>query len=205
MAKTDETDIEQRSPGRPRDEAAKERILEAAVELLEEFGFAQVTSDAIAQRSGASKATIYRWWPNKVAVLVEAFVHRMTPEVPLREVESLEHWVTLHIREFAGVLTGRNGRLLAAIVAAAQNDPEVQQTFVSHWIAPRRQMWRRALERFQEKGALPADFDINVVLDAMYGPLYFLLMVRHGKVTTAYAEALARTLLSGFLPRAARS
>jgi AcrR family transcriptional regulator len=205
MARTDAAEIEQRSPGRPRDEAAKERILEAALELLEELGFAQVTCDAIAQRSGASKATIYRWWPNKVAVLVEAFAHRMTREVPLREVESLEQWVTLHIREFAGVLTGRNGRLLAAIVAAGQSDPEVQEAFVSHWIAPRRQMWRRALERFQAKGALPADFDINVVLDAMYGPLYFLLMVRHGKVTSAYAESLARTLLSGFLPRTGRA
>ncbi len=201
MAKVEETDIQQRGPGRPRDEATKERILDAALELIEEVGFSQVTCDAIAQRSGASKATIYRWWPNKVAVLIEAFVRRMAPELPLREVDSFEEWVRLHVQEFAQVLMGRNGRLLAAIVAAAQSDPEVESTFLSHWIAPRRQLWRTALERFQQQGALPEGLDINVILDAMYGPLYFLLMVRHGKVTTGYADALARTLLTGFLPR----
>lgn len=199
--KVEEADVQQRAPGRPRDEATKERILEAALELLEEVGFAQVTCDAIAQRSGASKATIYRWWQNKVAVLIEAFVRRMEPELPLREVESFEQWVRLHIQEFAEVLRGRNGRLLAAIVAAAQSDPDVESTFVSHWIAPRRKLWRSALERFQQQGSLPGDLDINVVLDAMYGPLYFLLMVRHGKATAAYADTLARTLLTGFLPR----
>ncbi len=199
--KIEETDLQQRAPGRPRDEATKQRILDAALELIEEGGFPQLTCDAIAQRSGASKATIYRWWTNKVAVVIEAFVRRISPELPLREVDSFDEWVTLHLQEFAQVLRGRNGRVLAAIVAAAQTDPEVQSAFVSHWIAPRRQLWRAALEDFQQRGALPAGADINVVLDAMYGPLYFLLMVRHGKVTAEYAETLARTLLAGFLPR----
>ncbi|HUA63715.1 MAG TPA: TetR/AcrR family transcriptional regulator [Verrucomicrobiae bacterium] len=192
---------ESRRPGRPRDEAARERIRSAAVELLEEVGFANVTCDAIAQRSGASKATIYRWWPDKTAVVIDAFVKTITPELPLRETDTLEEYVRVHLRQFAKGVSGRNGRLLAAIIAAAQNDPQVEAAFLSHWIKPRRAISRKALQRFKNEGLLPERFDIEQVLDAMYGPLHFLLMVRHGSLSAAYAESLAALLVHGLGPR----
>jgi AcrR family transcriptional regulator len=194
-------EIQVRAPGRPRDEGACGRIRAAALELLEEVGFANVTCDAIAQRSGASKATIYRWWPNKAAVVIDAFVKNVTPELPLRETVTLEEYVTVHLRQFAKVISGRNGRLLAAVIAGAQNDPEVEAAFLSHWIKPRRTLSRKALQKFKEKGLLPESFDIEQVLDAMYGPLHFLLMVRHGKPTAAYAESMAAMLVHGLAPR----
>lgn len=195
-------EAEARAPGRPRDEGVRAKILQAALELLEEIGFANVTCDAIAQRAGASKATIYRWWPNKAAVVIDAFVESVTPEHPIRNVESLEEFVSVHLRQFTRALMGRNGRLLAAVLAAAQNDPEVEAAFLSHWIKPRRQASRNILERYRAEGRLPAEFDLEHVLDVMYGPLYFLLMVRHGKLTPAYADSLSRVLLQGLLPRA---
>jgi AcrR family transcriptional regulator len=190
-----------KAPGRPRDEAARGRIREAALALLEEVGFANVTCDAIAQRSGASKATLYRWWPNKAAVVIDAFVESVTPELPLRETSTLEEYVTVHLRQFAKVVSGRKGRLLAAVIAAAQNDPEVEAAFLSHWIKPRRALSRKALQKFKNKGLLPERFDIEQVLDAMYGPFHFLLMVRHGRPTPAYAEGLAAMLVHGLAPR----
>jgi len=194
-----ETEI--RPPGRPRDEAARDRIREATLELLEEGGFANVTCDAIAQRSGTSKATIYRWWPNKVAVLIDAFVESVTPELPLRDPTTLEEYVTGQLRIFAKVISGRKGRLLAAVIAAAQNDPEVEAAFLSHWIKPRRAISRKAFQKLISEGQVPENFDIEQILDAMYGPLHFLLMVRHGKPTAAYAESLAALLLHGLAPR----
>jgi AcrR family transcriptional regulator len=187
--------------GRPRDDAARERIRGAALELLEEAGFAGVTCDGIAQRSGASKATIYRWWPDKVAVIIDAFVETVTPELPLRETATLKEYVAVHLRQFAKVLSGRKGRLLAAVIAAAQNDPQVAAAFLSHWIKPRRAISRKALQRFQDEDLLPRRFDIEQVLDAMYGPLHFLLMVRHSKLSPAYAESLAAMLVHGLAPR----
>lgn len=201
MANASESENGIKPPGRPRDEACRERIRQAALELLEEVGFASVTCDAIAQRSGASKATIYRWWPNKVAVLIDAFVENVTPYLPMRETVTLEEWVTVHMRQFAKVVAGRNGRLLAAVIAAAQNDPEVEAAFLSHWIKPRRALSRKALQKFKNDGLLPERCDIEQVLDAMYGPLHFLLMVRHGKPTPAYAESLAAMLVHGLAPR----
>ncbi len=188
-------------PGRPRNEAVRQRIRDAALELLEEVGFANVTCDAIGQRAGASKATIYRWWPNKVAVVIDAFVHSITPELPLRDTATLEEYVTVHLRQFAKVVAGRNGRLLAAVIAAAQNDREVEAAFLAHWIKPRRSLSRKALQKFKNQGLMPECFDIEQVLDAMYGPLHFLLMVRHATPTPAYAQSLAALLVHGLSPR----
>jgi len=190
--------------GRPRDEACRQRIRNAALELLEEAGFADVTCDAIAERSGSSKATIYRWWPNKTAVIIDAFVGCMTPELPLRETATLEEYVRLHIRLFAKALGGRNGRLLAAVIAAAQNDPEVEAAFLNHWIKPRRAVSRKMLLKFRASGRLPAEAEVEQVLDVMYGPLYFLLLIRHTRPTPVYADSLASLLLHGLIPRGQR-
>ncbi len=194
-------EFQSRPRGRPRDEAARARIRNATVSLLEEVGFANLTCDAIARRAGTSKATIYRWWPNKVAVIIDAFVETLSPQLPFKQTETLEEYVETNLKLFAKGVSGRNGRLLAAVIAAAQNDPEVEAAFLTHWIKPRRTLSRLALQKFQDKGRLPKEFDIEQVLDAMYGPLHFLLMVRHSKLTPAYAEKLAAILVHGLAPR----
>jgi AcrR family transcriptional regulator len=190
-----------RKPGRRRDQAVREKILMAAVDLMEEVGYARLTCDAIALRAGASKATIYRWWPNKAAVVIDAFVERVTPELPNQKLGSLEEYVTVHLRRFTKVLMGTNGPLLAAVIAAAQDDPDVEAAFLSHWMQPRRAVSRRILQQYKNEKMLPREFDLEQVLDVMYGPLHFLLMVRHGKLTTAYAEKVAALMLHGLLPR----
>jgi AcrR family transcriptional regulator len=190
-----------RAPGRPRDNAVRDRILNAGIDLLQEVGFNNATCDAIAERSGASKATIYRWWPNKAAVLIDGFVERLTPQLPIHDVSTLEEYVTVNIRQFTQVLMGDYGRLFAAVIAASQSDPDVHSAFLSHWIKPRRALFRVLLDRYQSQGLLPEAYDFDQVLDLMYGPLLFLLMVRHGELTLGYAENLARMVLNGLLPR----
>lgn len=200
-AMLDEVDLPARPPGRPRDEMACARIREATISLLEEDGFANLTCDAIAQRAGTSKATIYRWWPNKVAVVIDAFTKTITPALPFHDADTLEEFVTVNLRRFAKAVCGRNGRLLSAIIAAAQDDPDVEQAFLDHWIKPRRTVARKSLQKFQDDGRLPTEFDVEQVLDAMYGPVHFLLVVKHNKLTAAYAEKLAHILLQGLTPR----
>jgi AcrR family transcriptional regulator len=190
-----------RPPGRPRDETCCTRIREATISLLEEVGFANLTCDAIAQRAGTSKATIYRWWPNKAAVVIDAFTKTVAPALPFHEADTLEEYVTVNLRQFAKAISGRSGRLLSAIIAAAQDDPDVEQAFLAHWIKPRRVIARKSLQELQDAGRIPPEFDIEQVLDAMYGPFHFLLMVKHSKLSTAYAEKLSRILLHGLTPR----
>lgn len=186
-----------RGRGRPRDEVARARILEAALELLEQVGFASTTTDAIAERAGASKATIYRWWPNKAAVLIEALREAVAQELPFPDTSDLRRDIRVQLENFVKLLTGRRGRIFKAFIAAAQSDTEVAAAFRSVWIQPRRATTKVVLERHQQSGRLAPDLDLDLVLDLLYGPLYFRLLVGHGTLTAADADAIAELALQG--------
>src|ERR1017187_4690748 len=98
-----------RGRGRLGDEAARRRILQAALDLMDETAFTQVTMEAIAERAAASKTTVYRWWPNKAQLAIEAFREAVAPELPLRDTGSLRNDLTTQMQNFARVLSGRGG------------------------------------------------------------------------------------------------
>lgn len=186
--------------GRPRDEVARKRILEAALELVEAQGFANTTTDAIAERAGASKATIYRWWPNKAAVLIEALREAVAQETPFPKTGTLREDIRMQLRNFVKLLTGRRGRIFKAFVAAAQNDPEVAETFRRVWMGPRRTAAKAALERHRGR-ELRDDADLELLMDALYGPVYFLLLAGHRALTEKFADSLALVVLEGIRKR----
>jgi len=186
-------------PGRPRDEAARARIQQAAIDLLIEGGFINLTCDAIAQRSGTSKSTIYRWWPNKVQVVIDAFIGELSPHLPICPADTLEEFVANQVSQFIEAVDGRNGQLLAAMLAAAQVVPAVHDAYQAHWLQPRREHLRSELKQFQDFGSLSPSADIDIVLDALYGPLHMILMVQRNRLQPAYAEQLTSILLNGVL------
>ena len=186
-----------RGRGRPRDEAARRRILKAALDLMDETAFAQVTAEAIAERAGASKATIYRWWPNKAAVVIEAFREAFAPELPLRHTGSLREDLTQQVRNFARVLSGRGGRMLRSFVIAARSDPEVDAAFRSIWSDPRRAEAKQMLRQKQSSGQLRQDANLDLVLDSLYGPLYYRFLVKNEPPSQKYAETLADLVIQG--------
>jgi AcrR family transcriptional regulator len=191
-----------RGRGRPRDELARQRILDAALAELEESGFANATVEAIADRACAGKATVYRWWPNKAAVFIEAFRDDVAPELPFPNTGSFREDVLTQLRNFTRMLSGRRGRLLAAFVTAAQSDPEVSAALWSLWFHPRREQAKKALERNQARGELRADVDPDLVLDLLYGPLYYRLLLGGGDLvfSESYAERLTEVALNGLIP-----
>lgn len=183
--------------GRPRDEDARLRILEAALELLEQSGFGNITTDAIAERAGASKATIYRWWPNKEAVLLEALREAVAQELPFPDTGNLEDDIRIQLRNFVTLLTGPRGRSFAGFIGAAQSDPEIAESFRTVWIEPRRQQAKDVLRKHQEKGALSTDVDLGQLLDLLYGPFYFRLLAGHQPLGGGFADAIAGLALQG--------
>jgi AcrR family transcriptional regulator len=189
-----------RGRGRPRDEIARNRILAAALSVLEELGFANATCDAIAERAGASKATIYRWWPNKAAVLIEALREAVAQEQPFPDTGNLREDLRQQLRNFVKLLNGRRGRAFKAFVAAAQSDPEVSDAFRSVWVRPRRGNAKVVLERHRGK-CLPEDIDLELVMDCLYGPLYFRLLIGHGALTEKYTDGLTDLILESIQQR----
>ena len=186
-----------RGRGRPRDEVVRSRILTAALSLMEETGFAQVTVEAIAERAGASKATVYRWWPNKAAVVIEAFRESVAPELPFLDSGPLRDDLRTQVANFAKVLSGKAGRMLRAFIVAARSDPDVAAAFRSMWTNPRRTLAKSMLKRKQDQGQLREDVDLDLVLDVLYGPLYYRFLVKNEPPSTKYAEAVVDVILRG--------
>lgn len=191
LTKETEADLAPRGRGRPRDEDARGRILQAALEILEHTCFVNATADAIAERAGASKATIYRWWPNKAAVFIEALREATAVELPFPDTRDFEKDVRLQLQNFVKLLTGRRGRTFRAFIAAAQSDPEVAEAFRALWIEPRRAQAKAVLRRHQQEGRLAAGIDLEVFIDLLYGPFYFRLLTGHRPLTPAFADSIA--------------
>ena len=94
---------------------------------MDETVFAQVSIEGIAERASVSRATVYRWWPNKAAVVIEAFRDAFGPELPLHDSGSLREDLAQQLRNFARLLSGRGGRMLRSFIVAARSDPEVRR------------------------------------------------------------------------------
>jgi AcrR family transcriptional regulator len=191
------TDETLRGRGRPRDEDARARILQASLEALEDLGYPGVTCDAIAERAGASKATIYRWWPHKEAVMLEALRESVAQELPFPNSGNLGDDIRIQLRNFVKLLNGPRGRVFQGMIAASQSDPKVADAFRSIWVLPRREFARKGMERYQHE--LKADVDLGNVLDAVYGPLYYRLLIGHEPLTIEFADQIANLVLAGIM------
>jgi len=187
----------ERGRGRPRDQGARRRILQAALDLMDETAFTQVTMEAIAERAAASKTTVYRWWPNKAQLAIEAFREAVAPELPLRDTGSLRKDLTTQMQNFARVLSGRGGRMLRSFLVAARCDPEVAEAFRSIWSDPRRAEAKSMLRQKQATGQLRQDADLDLVIDSLYGPLYYRFLVKNELPSQKYAESLAALVILG--------
>jgi AcrR family transcriptional regulator len=187
-----------RGRGRPRDEVCRGRILKAALLVFEELGFNNTTTDAIAERAGAGKTTIYRWWPNKAAVLVEALREAVGEELPFPDTGDLREDLRLQLRNFVKLITGARGGAFKAFVAAAQSDPEVSEAFRSIWIRPRRGNAKARLERYRGS-TFRADVDLDLVMDVIYGPLYYRLLIGRTDFPEDYTDRLTDLVLASIL------
>jgi AcrR family transcriptional regulator len=194
-----------RCVGRPRSEACRQRILLATRELLAERGLQNLTIEAIADRAGASKVTVYRWWTHKAAIVLEAMLADTSPRMPYRKSSSPLESLCDQMRSFARFLNGRFGQSLALVIAEGVLDEEVGDAYREHWVKPRRDDARNLLRRAVEVGELPEDVDLEIVLDGLFGPLYHRFLTRHAPLSAAYAESVFRAVMAGVASPRART
>jgi AcrR family transcriptional regulator len=195
------TDVGSKQPGRPRSERARLAILEAANELLEDKGFAAVTVEAIAERAGVSKATVYRWWPNKAAVIMDGFLSAVSSEVPFPRTGSAREDLRLHMRRLIRAFGGKIGLTVAALIAEGHADPELAEALRSRWLSVRREEAKEILRRGTGSGELREDLDPEVSVDALYGPIYYRLFVGHARLEEGFADALVEHVFAGLRAR----
>ena len=189
---------------RTRDEAAQQRILRAARELVCDLGPRAVSIDAIADAAGVGKQTIYRWWPSRSAVVMDALIEMTDPE-PADPPDSVRERIRLQMRRVARMFASRQGRLIREIVADAQGDADLAEAAgVEHlgrlrFLAHRRARGAATIARGISTGELRPDLDIEDALDVLYGPLWFRLLVGHRPTGPAAVDRLLDLVWPGLV------
>ena len=186
-----------RGPGRPRSQKARTAILKACRELLQEGGLAAVTMEAIAQRAGVGKPTIYRSWANRYEVamtaLVEAAPRTTSSSRKSSPLDALRH----QLRQIAALFDSALGRGVATMLTTADAESEVARAFRSRFITARRDEGRALLAEAVLMGDLRGAFDPEIALDLIYGPLFYRLLMGHGGLGAGYADAIVECLVNG--------
>lgn len=184
--------------GRPRSEKARHAILDAAAELLLLRGLGAVSMDAVAERAGVSKATIYRWWPSKEMLALDALLDWAASAAPPRDTGTLRGDVLALIRPWVREIRRQAfGPVIAAFLNEAQADPEFADAYRTHYVEPRRKAMRAVFARAAERGEVSADLDAEVALDLIYGAVYHRLLHGHAKLTDSFARDVVDLALTG--------
>jgi AcrR family transcriptional regulator len=184
-----------RPPGRPRCEHAQQAILRSTLKLLRRTSFPQLSIEAIAADAKVGKATVYRWWPNKGSLVVDAFASTMIDDLHFPDSGSVYRDMSLQMNQYLGVLHSPRGCIVAAVIAAGQSDPELMEAFRSRFLRPRRQEAYQTLRRGIERGELPKRLDLDLVLDTLYGAIYMRFLIRHDDLSKQYINQVCRLVL----------
>ncbi|RKN85436.1 TetR/AcrR family transcriptional regulator [Paenibacillus ginsengarvi] len=181
--------------GRPRNVEAQSSILSASYELLLENGFGAVTVDKIAERAQVSKATIYKWWPNKAAVVMDGFLSAASARLPVPDTGSVFQDILEHATNMARFMTSQEGSIFLEIIGEGQVDSALAEAFRTRYIQPRRLEVRGIMDRGIQREELKKHVDIALCTDLIYGPIFYRLLVTGDRVDEHYVEQLVTHVL----------
>lgn len=182
-------------PGRKRSEESRAAILLATLQLAAEVGYAGLTIEGIAARSGAGKQTIYRWWPSKADVLLDALATKADMRVAIPDEGSFAADLGIFLKrtfELGAKKQVADG--LRALMAQAQIDPEFGARFRAEFLLRRRDALGVIVERARERGELPAGITSGTVIDIVFGTLWYRLLATLEPPSATLAEELVAVL-----------
>src|SRR3984957_543009 len=186
-----------RSGSDPRVVLSRERVLTATLDLLTETGLGGLTIDDVSKHSGVAKTTIYRHWPNRSALIIDACLRMTDGDEEPPDTGSLEGDVRAILTNLAELLvTARWSSILPSIVDAAERDPEIAE------VHSRLQRWhaaplRVALERAALRGELSPEADLSAIAAALRGPLYFRRWFSREPIDDNFVDLIVLGVLSG--------
>jgi AcrR family transcriptional regulator len=187
--------------GRPRSEDSHGAILDAVLALLEGEGYRALTIESVARQAGVGKQTIYRWWKSKAELVLEAYANHAASKLPLPDKGSLRADLEWFFCSAFKRLTFISGPTMRGLMADAVYDPEFLEILREVLIAKRRAALHQVLERGRVRGELSPDADLDVMIDLLFGALWYRLLVQHAKLDSRFARQLVASVLDGFTPR----
>ncbi len=180
--------------GRPRRADADEAILAATLEQLTDAGVAGLSMALVAERAGVGKATIYRRWPSKEALVLDA-LRTATAPIPVPDQGNLRDDLTAYTGELVDRFrAGRGSDVLPHIVAASCHDDELRAS-LDDYTRSRQATLRLLFARGIERGELPADTDVDLAVEAILGPIFYRHLLSGEPVDRTLARRLVDRVL----------
>lgn len=187
--------------GRPRSDKVHQAILKATLAEVSKTGFRALTLDAIAARANVGKMTIYRRWPNKAAVVMDAFLALIGPATEFPEAPTAVESIRRQLHLQAAFFRGKYGKIIKALLGEAQFDRELADAFRDRWIEPRREMVRSVLRRAIAEGDLDPAIDFETAIDLLYGPIYYRLQIGTGPISEKFTDDVFARVMNGLKAR----
>ncbi|HWL36152.1 MAG TPA: TetR/AcrR family transcriptional regulator [Frankiaceae bacterium] len=196
------TEAAVRPPGRPRSAQADSAIVDAALALLVEEGFDRLSMDGVAAKAGVSKATIYRRWPSKEALVIEAVARRTDPFADAPTEGSARDRLVALLQTVLATSRTTLGKLLPCMVGATVSNPTLARHYREHILDPRRARIGEILRSGIEAGELRSGIDVDLAIDQVVGPLLYRVVFAgdENPVTDEQCAAYVDSLLTGLAP-----
>ena len=195
-----------RRVGRPRNATASahQAILTAVYDLLQQTTVRDLTIEAVAARAGVGKPTIYKWWSTKAGLVLAMFRERVVPQLEAPAARSLEESVRIKVDGLIEAFNGFFGKVMAELIAEGQSQPELLRALNDGYVKPRRASTVADIRAAQLAGEFPSHIDPELVVDAVFGSIYFQMLLRVRPLTREYGQALVdqvfRSLSAGAPP-----
>ena len=175
---------------------AHERILDAVQAALEEKTFQDLTMEEVARRAGVGKPTLYKWWPSKAALVLDLFQQRLVAPLVVPEELTTEEKIRAQALGAISLLNGFLGKISREIIAAGQSDPDVLRSYREIYLSGRRDITRKWIETAKAQGEMRADVDPELLIDMIYGAIYYRLLMGHQPLDAEFGSRLVDEALA---------
>src|SRR5947209_11349904 len=193
--------------GRPPSEmaASHDAIMDAVYALLQEKSARYLTMEEVAKRARVGKPTLYKWWPTKATLVLAMLCERMAPKLEKPTVLTAEESLRFRVRSLIDAFNGPFGTIVAGLIAEGQSEPAVLQEFFDRWVSPRRNATIADLQRGKNAGELRPETEPELLNDAIFGAIYYRLLLRSAPLTRRFGEELVEQVIRGYRSENSRS
>jgi AcrR family transcriptional regulator len=171
--------------------------LDAVYELLQERSVRDLTMEAVANRAGVGKPTLYKWWPTKAALVLAMFRERIAVALPPPSVGTAEEAIRDMACALIGPLNGQLGKVLSELIAEGQSEPAILRELFDKHIRGHHEAKAADIERGKTSGELASDADPELIIDAVFGAIFYRLLFRTSPLTEEFSDQLVSQVFRG--------
>ena len=177
-----------RKKGRPRSEKSRNAILNATNKLLLQTSVQELSIEAIAKKAKVGKTTIYRWWPNKTAVVMDALSNQPGMQTPLPTASSHREAILMQLEKLIRLVDSKNGETIAQLFSEAQASEVSLKIFKNNLLEPLMDAIEYSIIEGQKNGEFREDIDKDMAADMLCGPIFFRLMAHAQDLDDTFRE-----------------